>query len=100
MAAPGKYTVRLTVDGETYSQAFEIVRDPSTHATNAELEAGLSLQLRIRDDINSVSAMVNLIESMRKQMEDMGKKIRERCEQGRAAQVGCGDGSEDAERRI
>jgi photosystem II stability/assembly factor-like uncharacterized protein len=75
VAAPGKYSVRLTVDGETYSQAFEIVRDPSTHATNAELESGLSMQLRIRDDINSVSAMVNLIESMRKQMEDMRKKF-------------------------
>jgi hypothetical protein len=75
VAAPGKYSVRLTVDGETYSQSFEIERDPSTHATNAELEAGLSLQLRIRDDINSASAMVNLIESMRKQIEDMRKKF-------------------------
>lgn len=75
VAAPGKYSVRLTVDGETYSQALEIVRDPSAHGSNAELESGVKLQLRIRDDINSVSAMVNLIEAMRKQIEDMRKKF-------------------------
>jgi photosystem II stability/assembly factor-like uncharacterized protein len=75
VAAPGKYSVRLTVDGETYSQAFEIVRDPGTHASNPELESGVKLELRIRDDINSVSAMVNLIEAMRKQIEDMRKKF-------------------------
>ena len=71
VAAPGKYSIRLTVDGETYSQALEVVRAPGTTGSPAEIESGVKFQLRIRDDINTVSAMVNQMEAMRKQLEDM-----------------------------
>jgi hypothetical protein len=76
VAAPGKYTVKLTVDGETYTQPMEIVRDPSSHASDAEIQAAVKLQLRIRDDINATSGMINNIEFMRKQMEDLEKMLR------------------------
>jgi photosystem II stability/assembly factor-like uncharacterized protein len=75
VAAPGKYSVRLTVDGETYSQALEIMRAPGTTGSPADLEAGVGFQLRIREDINTVSNMVNQIEAMRKQIEDMQAKL-------------------------
>ncbi len=75
VAAPGKYTVKLTVDGEQYSQSFEVVRDPGATGSNADLQSQVNFQLKIRDDINNVSQMVNLIEVMRKQMQDMETKF-------------------------
>jgi photosystem II stability/assembly factor-like uncharacterized protein len=77
VAAPGKYTVKLTVDGETYTQPLEIVRDPSSHASDAEIQSAVKMQLRIRDDINTTSGMINNLEFMRKQLEDVAKMLRE-----------------------
>jgi photosystem II stability/assembly factor-like uncharacterized protein len=75
VAAPGKYTVKIFVDGESYTQAFEVTRDPGATGSNVELESQVSFQLRIRDDINHVSNMVNHIEAMRKQIEDLQKRF-------------------------
>jgi photosystem II stability/assembly factor-like uncharacterized protein len=71
IVAPGRYTVKLTVDGQTQTQPLEIVRDPKVASTDADLEASVKLQLRIRDDLNATSDMINTIEILRKQLEDM-----------------------------
>ena len=76
VAAPGKYTMKLLVDGETYSQPLEIVRDPSSTGSDADIRNTVKLQLRIRDDVDSVSSMVNNIEWIRKQLEDVQKMLR------------------------
>ncbi len=73
LAAPGQFEVRLTVDGRTQSKPLQIMADPHNPASVSDLEATLKLQLRIRDDVNRVSAMVNTAEFMRKQLEDMQK---------------------------
>jgi photosystem II stability/assembly factor-like uncharacterized protein len=76
MATPGKFTVKLTVDGQTYTQVVELKRDPKTPGTEADLDASLKMQLRIRDDISKSADMVNQIEWMRKQLDDMERMLR------------------------
>lgn len=76
IAAPGKYTARLTVDGESYQQSLEILADPRSSGSPKEIEASVNLQLRIRDDISAVSDVVNRIEFMRKQLEDVEKMLK------------------------
>jgi photosystem II stability/assembly factor-like uncharacterized protein len=76
IAAPGKYTVRLTVDGESYTQPLEILRDPHSTGSEKDIEASVNLQLRIRDDISNVSDMVNQIEWTRRQLSDLEKMAR------------------------
>jgi photosystem II stability/assembly factor-like uncharacterized protein len=76
IAAPGKYTARLTVDGETYAQPLEILPDPSSTADQQQIVAAVRLQLRIRDDINVTSDMVNRLEWMRKQLDDVQKMLK------------------------
>jgi photosystem II stability/assembly factor-like uncharacterized protein len=75
MVAPGKYTVRLTVDKKTYTQPVEILMDPQTTASEAQIDASVKLQLRIRDNISSVSDMVNHLEWTRKQLNDTEKML-------------------------
>ena len=75
IAAPGKYTVRLTVDGQSFSQPLEILRPPVSHGTDADLQASVRLQVKVRDDISAASAIVNQIEWMRKQLEDTRKPL-------------------------
>lgn len=76
MVAPGKYSVRLTVDGKDYNEAFQILKSPKTSATEEQLAASVKMQLRIRDDITESANMVNQIEWMRKQVEDVQRMLK------------------------
>ena len=38
-AAPGKYTVRMTLNGQQYTQPFEVWRDVTLPSTDADLVA-------------------------------------------------------------
>jgi hypothetical protein len=75
MVTPGKYSVRLTVDGQSYTQPLEVLKDPQGNSSDADLEASVRLLLRIRDDISACSDMVNPMEWMRKQLEDMYRML-------------------------
>ncbi len=71
LAVPGKYTVRLTVNGQSFTQPLTILRDPLSPGTDADIDASVAMLLRIRDDITATSGMVNQIEWMRKQLGDV-----------------------------
>jgi photosystem II stability/assembly factor-like uncharacterized protein len=73
IAAPGKYTVRLTVDGQPQTAPFEILRTPDSHGSDADLQSSVRLQLKVRDDISRVADMTNQLEILRKQLEDQHK---------------------------
>jgi len=70
---PGKYTVRLTVNGKTLTQPLTIIKDPEIKSSNADLAASTSAQIRIRDDMNASADMANKLEVMRKQILDLQK---------------------------
>jgi hypothetical protein len=73
LATPGKYTVRMTVDGQTLTQPLEILKDPAIETSDADLQASTAMQVRIRDDMNAAVDMINQIEVVRKQLEDQVK---------------------------
>jgi hypothetical protein len=73
IAAPGRYTVRLIVDGKAYTQPLEIALPPASHGTEADIQSSVRLQLKLREDISAVSDMTNQIERLRKQLEDQRK---------------------------
>lgn len=77
LAAPGKYNLRLTVNGQTLTQPLTILRDPHSPGTDADIDASVKTLLRIRDDITHTSDMVNRIEWMRKQLEDVNAMLAE-----------------------
>jgi photosystem II stability/assembly factor-like uncharacterized protein len=77
IVTPGKYTVKLTVGGQSSSQPLEILRDPRVATSVADIDLSVKLQLRLRDDISAAADMVNNIEVMRKQLEDMTKAYRD-----------------------
>ena len=76
IVAAGKYAVRLTVDGQAQSEPIEIAKDPKVTATDADLEASVNLQLRIRDDISASADIVNQLEVLRRQLEEAQKGMR------------------------
>jgi photosystem II stability/assembly factor-like uncharacterized protein len=71
MVAPGTYTVRLTVNGEQITEQLEVLKDPRSEGTQADIEAQVALQLEIRNDLTTTSHMLSGIELMKKQLDDM-----------------------------
>lgn len=55
LVAPGTYTVKVNVDGKSYSQPLKVLADPHAPATAAQTKATVKMLLHIRDDISSVS---------------------------------------------
>ncbi|MBM4409435.1 MAG: hypothetical protein FJ038_12765 [Chloroflexi bacterium] len=64
-APPGRYRVRLTVDGVDHTQEFELRADPRTGATDAELQAQFAFLMRVRDKLTEVHEAVNTIRRTR-----------------------------------
>jgi photosystem II stability/assembly factor-like uncharacterized protein len=70
LSAPGPYRVRMTTEGRTFTEAFDVLKAPQIPSSQSDLEASTRTQIRIRDDMNAAAGMINRIEAMRKQIED------------------------------
>ena len=73
IAAPGDYQVRITVDGKSFTQPFQVLKDPKIKASDAVLRGSTAMQVQIADALGETSAMVNAMEAWRKQIEDLRK---------------------------
>jgi len=77
LVAPGKYTVKLTVDGQSFTQPLEVLRDPKITTSDEEIKRSVELQLRIREDVTRTADMINNLEWSRKQLADLEKMYAE-----------------------
>ncbi len=68
VAAPGSYTVRLTVDGQAYEQPFQIRKDPQVAATDADLQAQFELSMNIRQRASDIVDALNRIHDAQRQL--------------------------------
>lgn len=65
---PGKYTVRLTVDGTDFTQPLEVRKDPNSSGSEAEIADQVKVIAAIRRDIEEGNAAVRRAESVRVQL--------------------------------
>ena len=65
--------MRATLNGKQYSQPFEVWRDVTLPASDAELTESFGLQRRIMTLMNEVADKINRVEIMRMQVEDLRK---------------------------
>ncbi len=72
--APGKYEVRMTVDGKTQSQTFLVKPDPRLKTTPEEYGKQLSLALQVRDKLSETNGGVVKIREVKKQLEEFTKR--------------------------
>ena len=69
VALPGKYQARLTVDGKTVAQDFEIRMDPRiTDVTMADLKEQYDLAMQVRDETSKANEAVIRIRKMKEEL--------------------------------
>jgi photosystem II stability/assembly factor-like uncharacterized protein len=69
--APGRYNVKLTVGDKSFTQPLEVLRDPNSLGTDADLQTQVKFLLQIRSEINELSGMINHLERTRLQVEGL-----------------------------
>jgi hypothetical protein len=74
-AVPGKYQVRLTIGGKSWTQPFEIRKDPRVTTTPEEFKEQFDFLIRIRDKVSEADRAVNTIRDIRKQTENLVERL-------------------------
>ncbi|HTP36638.1 MAG TPA: hypothetical protein VMJ75_30890 [Candidatus Acidoferrales bacterium] len=72
--SPGKYTAKLTVDGQSQSQAFEVKKDPRLDTTPEDYAKQVSLSLQVRDKLSETNDAVIRIRELRKQLDEYARR--------------------------
>ena len=70
-APPGTYTVKLTVGGQSFTQKLNLLKDPNTQGTEADIVAQTKLVMAIRDEQDEVADCVNQLELVRGQLVEL-----------------------------
>ena len=65
LAAPGSYRVEISVNGKTFSQSFEIVRDPRLELIDADLDEQFNFLIDVRDKLTETMNVVRRIRDLR-----------------------------------
>ena len=73
-ATPGKYEIRLTVDGQSLTQPLVVRRHPLRSATDADLKEQFDLGIRIRDKVSEANRAVIRIREIKQQVAETLKK--------------------------
>lgn len=73
--APGSYQVKLTVEGKSYTESFEIKPDPRLTTPPADYAKQTELGLKIRDKLSETHNAIIQIRDVRKQVEDLLKRV-------------------------
>ena len=77
LALPGRYQVRLTVDGRSQTVPLEVKLDLRLSVEQADLQKQFDLRLQIRDELSRVYDAVNQIQDVRAQLGGLQKRLPE-----------------------
>jgi photosystem II stability/assembly factor-like uncharacterized protein len=76
-AVPGNYQVKLTVDGKTLTEAFELKKDPRVPTTQEEFQKQFDLLTKIRNKFSETSEAITNIRDVRKQANDYAARVKD-----------------------
>jgi photosystem II stability/assembly factor-like uncharacterized protein len=71
---PGRYTVKLTAGGQSFTQPLTVIKDPHSAGTEQDIRAQFDLAEAVRADIVTVGGWIDTIEQLRRQIEDLDAK--------------------------
>lgn len=76
VAVPGRYQVRLTMGEKKIIQTWEWKKDPRISTTKEDFQEQFDFLLKIRDKVTEVNRVINRLRDIKKQIDDLSKKIR------------------------
>lgn len=77
VVVPGVYSVKLTADGTSVTETFEVKKDPRVDVTAADFQKQLDLILKIQDKFNATTDAIIKIRDVRKQAGEVASRIKD-----------------------
>lgn len=74
-ANPGTYRLRMTAGGQTEETVLNVVRDPRSRVSDADLSAQLAFALDLRGQIDRVVADVDEVRAIQAQADDLATRL-------------------------
>ena len=74
---PGPYTVKLSAGGKELSAPLQVLRDPKSVGSEAQIKEQVAFMLQIRSELNEMAEMINRLEWIRKQSETLQAMLRD-----------------------
>ncbi len=75
MALPGRYQVRLTVDGKAATAPLEVKPDPRIHTSLGDLKKQFDLLMQVQEQLKRVYSTVNDISDVRAQLAGLKRRV-------------------------
>jgi hypothetical protein len=75
LVQPGTYSVTLTIGDQKFEQKLNVLKDPHTAGSESDLQVQNRVQTALYDEMNATSAVINQIESVRAQLDSLGKEL-------------------------
>jgi hypothetical protein len=72
---PGRYTVKLAVGGQSFTQPLDVLKDPNSTVTEPDIRASTTLLGTIQGDMNATTDVLNAIESGRAQIQALASQV-------------------------
>ena len=76
-AVPGTYKVRMVVGKDSMEQEFELLKDPRSSASQAELQAQFDLQMKVRDKLTETHEAIIAIRDARTQIKAFTNRVKD-----------------------
>ncbi len=87
LAAPGKYTAKVTIDNTVTEQPFTIVADPNYKVSDADLKAQEQFLLKVSTTFSEIMKSLKTIKELRTQINMLQKKTKDTVFQKQAKEV-------------
>jgi photosystem II stability/assembly factor-like uncharacterized protein len=84
---PQQYKVKLIVGDEEFIREVEVLKDPDTESSLAELQEQVAFSLELRDAMNLAVTMINDIETIRAELNEIIPKLTKNSDRKKAEEL-------------
>ncbi len=82
LAVPGVYRVKLTVGDTSLIESWEWEKDPRINTSQEDFQEQFDFLIKIRDKITEVNTSINELREVKKQVDELLKKIKDHPDAG------------------
>jgi len=76
-ALPGKYKVKLTVNGASSEEEFEILKDPRATASDANMKAKFDFLMKVQEKVSEAHNTISDIRSAKAQIKTVSDRLKD-----------------------
>ena len=77
LAPPGNYRVSTKIGDQSFSESFDLIKDPNSEGTVEDIESQTNMLVELQNEMNDVAKMVNQLEVVRRQILDIKAMLSE-----------------------